>query len=160
MPSDSERVVVLVSKEEKKRLLEMADGRPLSSWFKKLAFGSAPQPERKEGDGSDRPQLPVRNLPVGGRRSVPSGRSARSGTALLRSRKTASHGRSDESDDATEVPVEQQPDLNATETYYHTATSDWRTCMCESCVKRRADHDIPYGGVVKKEKKPWKKGRK
>lgn len=168
MPSEMERVVILVTPAEHDILRQLADGRPLSSWIKRQVLdkdkisAEAPQPGKKEGDGSgDRPQLPVRNLPVGGRRAVPSGRSARSGTAALRSRRTAPDAGSDApSDAATVVPDDQRPDLNATETYYHTATSDWRTCMCVSCARRRADHDIPYGGVVKKEKKPWKKGRK
>jgi hypothetical protein len=45
------------------------------------------------------------------------------------------------------------PDLGKTETYYHTAASNVKTCMCESCVDYRTRNDIPYGGMKPKEKK-------
>jgi hypothetical protein len=30
--------------------------------------------------------------------------------------------------------------------YYHTATSNRLTCMCETCTEYRQRHDIPLGG--------------
>ena len=39
------------------------------------------------------------------------------------------------------------PELQAEiEKYYHTASSNRLTCMCESCVDYRTRNDIPFGG--------------
>jgi hypothetical protein len=34
----------------------------------------------------------------------------------------------------------------------HTATSNWLTCLCPECIRKRAANDIPLGGMPPKKK--------
>lgn len=172
------RIVVLATDEEKTRLLQLADGRPLSSWIKKQILGyptvreqledmfgkdklaqaekAADQPGKRESNGSESENKGSdaahvrrsRGLQLG-RRRAGAARGPRPGNSHLHDAEDHRRNHSgNEPADATVV----RPDLSATETYYHTASSDRRTCMCDSCVQWRKDNDIPYGGAKPKEK--------